>query len=182
MKVQAIRKACLRAGRFIIIDAFDGQWISDGFGSWTADGIVLSEDIIPALFDLDGKIINKINIRRVDMRHDKRLAIYAAEDEYNECADMGAVWHMGEIYRALDTPGGLVFLDVEELKPCAGDILRFHARTNAAGQTLIAAYGSLLISGCIAPVSAELAAEIMDYICKISGARLATPRKGSESA
>ena len=75
------------------------------------------------------------------------------------------VYALGQLFRALRTPNGILFIEAAELRPAEGKdgIDRFAVRENENGK-LLAAYRGILAKALIAPTSPGMHSHIMDAL------------------
>jgi len=169
MKLAAIKKLCAARKMYYIINGPDGrQWLSDTYNAYPVEGVRLTVESIPALFDLTPKQTDAVQIREVNME-DTRLSVEPVDGE-RELEDWGAVWYAGELYRAMGSAYGLLMVPVSSLKPAENKngVLRFFERVRPDGNILIACYGDMLVSGIVAPVDTKCAEAIMRQIQTMS--------------
>lgn len=168
MNIQAIRPACKRRGICTLIThaATGQQWISDGAGAYPVEGIEISKAALPALCNFDADELGKISLSEA-LIADDRFTLEPVPHE-QDCEDLGLVYALGQLFRALRTPNGILFIDATELRPAEGKagIDRFAVRENANGK-LIAAYRGLLAKALIAPVQPDASRNIMDALERI---------------
>lgn len=168
MNIQAIRTACKRRGICTLIThaATGQQWISDGAGAYPVEGIEISKAALPALCNFDADELGKISLSEA-LIADDRFTLEPVPHE-QDCEDLGLVYALGQLFRALRTPNGILFIDATELRPAEGKagIDRFAVRENANGK-LIAAYRGLLAKALIAPVQPDASRNIMDALERI---------------
>lgn len=156
MKLQKIKQVC--DGIYVLFNCPDGQqWIGDGSAAYPVEGIVLSKDAIPAVFDILRKKLEETVIQETDVEDERFRIVPAAEEE--PLNDQGDVLYLGNVYRALLGRDGLLCIPRETLKPVEGkdDGLRFFARRSdrAGGTPLIAVYTDLLCGALIMPMATK---------------------------
>ena len=167
MKIQAIKKACMEREAFYIFDCENGrQYISNGKASWPVEGIRITTDIIPVIFDIDEKKKEKIIIPETPVPDEERFSLEPMQGE-EMLEDLGIVFYGGDFYRALKGTDGLLFIDTALLKPGENKEGKFMycARKKEGRTPLVACYGDMLVSALIVP---ENARAIMRQIEKIS--------------
>lgn len=165
MNIQAIRTTCKRRGICTLIThaATGQQWISDGAGAYLVEGIEISKAALPALCNFDANELDKILLSEALM-DDDRFTLEPIPNE-QDCEDLGMVYALGQLFRALRTPNGILFIEAAELRPAEGKegIDRFAVRENENGK-LLAAYSGLLAKALIAPTSPGMHSHIMDAL------------------
>lgn len=165
MNIQAIRTTCKRRGICTLIThaATGQQWISDGAGAYPVEGIEISKAALPALCNFDANDLGKISLSETVIA-DERFTLEPVPHEQN-CEDLGMVYALGQLFRALRTPNGILFIEAAELRPVEGKdgIDRFAVRENESGK-LLAAYRGLLAKALIAPTSPGMHSHIMDAL------------------
>ena len=139
------------------------QWISDGAGAYLVEGIEISKAALPALCNFDANELDKILLSET-VSADERFSLEPVPHEQN-CEDLGMVYAFGQLFRALRTPNGILFIEAAELRPVEGKdgIDRFAVRENESGK-LLAAYRGLLAKALIVPTSPEMHSHIMDAL------------------
>lgn len=169
MKLAAIKKLCTARKIFYILNGPDGrQWLSDTRNAYPVEGVRITEDSIPALFDLAQKQADKMSIREISIL-DERFSVEPVDGE-RELEDWGAVWYAGDLYRAMGSAAGLLMVPIAALKPAENKagMLRFFERISPDGNILIACYGDMLVSGIVSPVDAKFAETIMQQVQALS--------------
>ena len=165
MNIQAIRTTCKRQGICTLIThaATGQQWISDGAGAYPVEGIEISKAALPALCNFDANELDKILLSET-VSADERFSLEPVPHEQN-CEDLGMVYALGQLFRALRTPNGILFIEAAELRPVEGKdgIDRFAVRENESGK-LLAAYRGLLAKALIVPTSPGMHSHIMDAL------------------
>ena len=156
MNIGAIRKECLGAKRFLLLeDQTGGQWISSGRAAYRVEGIHLDAGAIPALFNLTDKQAGKCTIlsrTADDWRYDGTV-----DPEREEpLDDLGAIWWGGMLFIALRGALGLMYVAADALKPVKADdgYRQYFARWED-GAPLIAVYGDLFCAALVEPCSTE---------------------------
>lgn len=172
MKLSAIKRCCLAKGRFDIRNAENGeQWIGDGCSFWPVEGVKISEESVPALFDLTAKKATECWIGEADV-DDWRFARVVRPEAEAALKDLGAYWYGDTTYRALKALNddfGLLFIPESALDPARGkDDFAYFARFHDAGSVLIAAYRGLLCSALIAPVAPGMALKLVEKAERIT--------------
>ena len=139
------------------------QWISDGAGVYPVEGIEISKAALPALCNFDANELDKILLSET-VSADERFSLEPVPHEQN-CEDLGMVYALGQLFRALRTPNGILFIEAAELRPVEGKdgIDRFAVRENESGK-LLAAYRGLLAKALIVPTSPGMHSHIMDAL------------------
>ena len=111
MNIQAIRTTCKRQGICTLIThaATGQQWISDGAGAYPVEGIEISKAALPALCNFDANELDKILLSET-VSADERFSLEPVPHEQN-CEDLGMVYALGQLFRALRTPNGILFIE-----------------------------------------------------------------------
>lgn len=167
MKIQAIKKACMDTEVFYIFNCQNGrQYISNGAAAWPVEGIQITPDIIPVIFDIDEKKRQKITIHEMDAPDEERFTLEPMQGE-EELEDLGLVWHSGTFFRALRGEDGLLFINTALTKPGENKEgkFRYCARKREGRVPLVACYGDMLCSAIVYPAKGRA---IMEQIEKIS--------------
>lgn len=167
MKIQAIKKLCMEMESFMLFNCENGrQLLCDGRGAWPVEGIKLTSDIIPALFDITEKQQDKISIRELPVPDEERFALEPMEGE-EELTDMGTIWNDGNFIRVLSGEDGLLFINQALTKPGENKEGKFTycARKREGRVPLVACYGDMLVSAIVMPMKGRA---IMERLEKIS--------------
>ena len=167
MKIQAIKKLCMDRVCFYIFNCPGGrQFLSNGMALWPVEGIRLTKEMIPALFDISDKQQDKIIIQEMDTA-DERYTLEPMEGE-EELKDLGLVWNSGNFYRALKGEAGVLFIDTALTKPGEnkeGKFAYYARRKPGSNIPLVACYGDMLASAIVLP---SKAGAIMEQLEKIT--------------
>ena len=169
MKLQAIKKACNDRGNYLVLVANDGrQWLSNGPAAWPVDGITLTEEAIPAVFDIPPKKQKEVQIA-VREYSDERFCIEPMNDYELPLQEAGRVLIGGTVYMALKNDRGLMLIDTDWLKPITSKDGRytFFERWKMDRQPLVAVYTDFFVGGLIAPFVGEDAAKKLEELKEI---------------
>lgn len=182
MKLNEIKRLCLRTRTFHLVNAPDGtQWLGDGFNLYRVEGIQLTEHALPSLFGLTVKQFNKCSIREINQDR----AVYNAESyvadmdtEEESLYYMGDVWAYDQQLLALRSKEGLMFLPLAVLKPTVfTDDTDFRLRDDG-GRTLIAVWNGMFVDALVAPVASDHAGVVVEQMQRIAH----TPLRGETTA
>jgi hypothetical protein len=158
MKINAIKRACRARGRCQIYDAPDGgQWIGDGRCFWPVSGLKITEDSVPDLFDLTPKQIDDMLIDQRDAPDWRFGAMMHGSEE--ALTVVGEVWWAEDVFIALRSGAGLLFIPKSALDPVKDDCV-FYGRWER-DDLLVAAYPGFFCKALIAPVDDRRAEKIM---------------------
>lgn len=167
MKINAIKKLCMERVAFYIYNCPHGQqFLSNGMALWPVEGIQITKDMIPALFDINDKQQEKITIREI-YADDERFTLEPMDGE-EELEDIGPVWDCGVFYRVLKGRDGLIFIDAALTKPGENKDGKFiYCLRKKPGSVLpmVACYGDMLASAIVMPSKGKA---IMERLQKIT--------------
>lgn len=157
MNLGIIRKHCCARKTALILNAGRRQWISDGANAWPVEGVKnLDADGVAALFGLSAKKRAAMEIRSVDMGDDPRYSLEPTEGETWEAVkEIGAIAWDDEIFIAISTAGGVMFLPRSAVKHVKPENRRFGVRWAAGKWPIIACYGDALVSVLMTPMNLE---------------------------
>lgn len=172
MKINAIKKACSDRGIFLVMDASDGrQWMCNGCAFWPIDGITVTKDAIPALFDLNAKKQGEVVMDRREY-NDERLRLEPMAENEFPLKVMGHILDSGTDYLALMGENGLLLIDSDWLKPIPGDgTYRFFERWRKNSAPLVAVYADLFVGGLISAYTGETVTKVQQALAEIVSAR-----------
>lgn len=165
MNLQAVKKLCLAAARFEIIDAPNGnQWLGDGWSMYAVDGYRVTETAVPALFDLTAKQIANSTIREGE----STAPIFAAREGFpgeRPLKEIGMIYSEGDLFLALadaEGTGAMLLISAAALKPLKKDedYRRYYLREKGA-HSAVAVYGDLMCDALITPLAQATAAMVM---------------------
>lgn len=167
MKIQAIKKLCMEMCAFNILHDMHGrQLLCDGRAAWPVEGIMLTRSMIPALFDIDAKKLEKIMVREGPVPDEERFSLEPMPGE-EELKDLGLIWDNGKFVRVLSGSDRLLFIDNALTKPAEnkeGEFC-FSVRKHAGRTPIVACYADMLVGALIMPMVGK---EIMERLEKIS--------------
>lgn len=167
MKIQAIKKLCNEMGIYYLYDCDDGQqFLSDARAFWPVEGIHLTADMIPALFDISKKKQEDTIIKAWPCPDDERFSLVPVKEE-EELKDLGTIYHSGEHIRVLCGQDGLIFINSELTKPGSNKEGRFaySLRKYEGRVPVVACYGDMLVSALVLPIKGR---GIMERLEKLS--------------
>lgn len=167
MKIQAIKKACMDREVFYLFNSRSGrQLLSNGVAAWPVEGITLTADMIPALFDLSEKQVQKLTIHETAVPSEEHYVLEPMAGE-EELKDLGLIWDAGTFYRALQSENGVLFIEAEQTKPGENKEGKFvyALRKGEWAIPLVACYGDMLASAFVMPVKTAAFMERIEKIC-----------------
>lgn len=161
MKLKTLAAVCKQAGAYCLYDRINDngevteQWLGTYAAVYPLSGLpYLTENNIPALFDITEKQLEKIHIR-----HDVLPASLNFDDtdagEIMLDREKMTLGYGGRVVRPLITRSGLEFIDVDYLTPLAdvADDLELFERHTTDGGVYFAAKMGLMIVGVIMPLN-----------------------------
>lgn len=150
-----MKRHCMATRTAMILDVNNVQWVCDGKNAWIVDGVKnLTAEGLAALFDLDIKKLANMEIRNVDMSHDARYGVAPMPGE-EEAEAIGAIAWDDQIFIAIGTRTGVMFVPRSPVKHIKEENRRFGVRRAANSWPIIACYGDMLASVLMAPVAQE---------------------------
>ena len=156
MNLQAVKKLCLDARQFLVMNTPEGgQWIGNGGCFYAVSGFRITEDAVPSLFDLTEKQIVGSTIKEYEIENPRwcREACPGEED----LDEIGIIWHDKLLYLALESRKGLLLIPAAALKPLRlkDEYRHFCARWTKQEEDypIIAVYGDLLCDALVAPMA-----------------------------
>jgi len=172
MKLQAIKTLCVEVGKFAIINTPSGhQWIGNGSAFYPVEGIRLTKESLPALFDLQEKQVREFTLGSYDM-DDLTFALEPlAEGRERPLQEEEAfVWSRGELYRVLSGRDGILLINQAYIKPARNkeDRYQFCERDYGVGGSVVAVYGDMLCSALIWPISTKGTEDVMSNLARIA--------------
>jgi len=156
MNINAIKKICMENKRVALMQnpRTGDVWISNGFAAYVADAeIDVNAENVLHLFDLaDAEEKKKPFVTQSvikDVRFWERCGVSEIEELLE---DLGAVWYGGELFRALLSRDGILFIPVKYLKPVKGeDCCEFYLRRSDGGM-MVAVYTDFFAAAMIMPI------------------------------
>lgn len=168
MKLQAIKKCCNDTGTYVLFNCPDGQqWISNGTAMWPVEGITLTEEAIPALFDITEKKREETSIRAVEST-DERFQIVPIHTEA-PLEEVGLVLVGGRVFRVLDSLYGVLMINTELEKPAQKPKtdLRYFLRAKEGRVPLVAIYADMFVAGLVLPLNGKAAQKVLDEMARV---------------
>lgn len=162
MKINAIKSACNGGKRSTIyryIDRRSVQWISNGFAAYRVRGIEIeSAAALMELWGLSEKTRNKAVILE-EITSDPRFRPVVEYEEELELLGTVGLNEEGQ-YVGLKSDAGVLWIDIEWLKPVKMDYGRYYARWYD-GKALVAVYEDLTdAEALITPVADMIASTL----------------------
>lgn len=156
MNINAIKKVCMENKRVALMQnpRTGDMWISNGFAAYVADAeITVNAENVLHLFDLaDAEEKKKPFVTKGVIEDTRFWGKYGASEIEELLKDLGAVWYGGELFRALLSRDGILFIPVKYLKPVKGeDYCEFYLRRTDEGMT-VAVYTDLFAAAMIMPI------------------------------
>ena len=161
MKLKVLGAMCKKAGIFRLYDQHsdDGEVVGQWLGTWGAvyklSGLpLLSEDHIPAFFELTEKQLEKISIKHDPLPENANFDDTDPAEVALDDREMTLAYGK-YIVRPLVTRQGLELIDNEALTPLAdvADHLMIYERRTASGQAYFALKMGLMIVGVVMPLN-----------------------------
>lgn len=181
MNINAIKKICMENKRVELMKnpRTGDMWISNAIAAYLADAeIDVREGNILHLFDMaeeDGK--KKPFVTQSVINDTKMWATYDASDIEELLQNLGDVLYGDEIYRALLSEKGLLFIAFKYLKPLKSDeYMEFYLREKD-GHRLVAVYKGMFASALIVPIVGEWAENMQEKLCMIAEAPIIPEKK-----
>lgn len=181
MNISAIKKVCMENKRAAIYtNPRTGEtWISNGIAAYLADAeIDVQEGNILHLFDLAEEEEKKKPFVTQSVINDTKMwATCGASDIEELLQDLGDVLYGDEIFRALLSEKGLLFIAFKYLKPLKSDeYMEFYLREKD-GHRLVAVYKGMFASALIVPIVGEWAETMQEKLIKITKAPIIPEKK-----
>lgn len=170
MKLQAIKKCCNDQGSFLVLNAADGrQWLSNGAAAWPVEGIRITKEAIPAIFDIPQKKLEGMHIDEAAYQ-DPRFTIEPQNDTELQLEELGSVLSGGSVWTALKNDRGLVFINADYLKPVASKTghYTYMERWDVNRGPLVAVYDDFFVGALIMPVYGQNAEGIITALRRIA--------------
>lgn len=175
MNINAIKRVCAGGKRATIYRAMygGGQWISNGFAAYRVKGVVIeSPEALMELWNLKRKVRDAAIIDE-QITSDRRFRPFVEEGKEEELSLLGMVglnetaqyvglWSKDKV--------GVLWIDVEWLKPLRMDYARYFARWEF-GRALVAVHENLTgAEALILPVHDMIANTLMSKAAQMSAA------------
>lgn len=172
MNINAIKKICMENKRVELMKnpRTGDMWISNGFATYVADAeIDVNAENVLHLFDLADAEEKKKPFVTHNVIKDARFWERCGVSEIEELLkDLGAVWYGGELFRALLSKDGLLFIPVKYLKPVKGeDYCEFYLRRSDGGM-IVAVYTDIFAAAMIRPIVGSLAEKMKESLEEIT--------------
>lgn len=172
MNINAIKKICMENKRVELMKnpRTGDMWISNGFAAYVADAeIDVNKENVLHLFDLaDAEEKKKPFVTQSvikDVRFWERCGVSEIEELLK---DLGAVWYGGELFRALLSQDGILFIPVKYLKPVKGeDYCGFYLR-RSGGNMMVAVYTDFFATAMIMPIVGRIAEKMKESLVEIT--------------
>lgn len=182
MKINAIKSVCHGGRRATIYRYMGGhvQWISNGFAAYRVRGIEIESAVaLMELWGLSERARNKAVILE-ERTDDKRFSTNVAYEEELELLGTVGLNETGQ-YVGLKSDGGVLWIDVEWLKPVRMDYGRYYARWSY-GQAMIAVYEDLTdAEALILPVSDTIADGLNAVARRLAGEPYRAPEGAADA-
>ena len=168
MNISAMKKVCMENKRVELMKnpRTGDVWISNGFAAYVTDAeIDVNAENVLHLFDLADAEEKKKPFVTQSVIKDTRFWERCGVSEIEELLkDLGAVWYGGELFRALLSRDGILFIPVEYLKPVKGkDYCEFYLR-RSDGNMMVAVYTDFFAAAMIAPAVGRLAEKMKESL------------------
>lgn len=172
MNINAIKKVCMENKRVALMQnpRTGDMWISNGFAAYVADAeIDVNAENVLHLFDIaDAEEKKKPFVTQGVIEDTRFWGKYGASEIEELLKDLGAVWYGGELFRALLSRDGILFIPVKYLKPVKDeDYCEFYMRRSDGGM-MVAVYTDLFAAALITPIVGRLAEQIKESLEEIT--------------
>lgn len=172
MNISAIKKVCMENKRVGLMQnpRTGDMWISNGFAAYVADAeIDVNAENVLHLFDLADAEEKKKPFVTQNAIEDTRFWERCGVSEIEELLkDLGAVWYGGELYRALLSRDGIIFIHVRYLNPVKGeDYCEFYLR-RSGGKIMVAVYTDFFAAAMITPIVGRIAEKMKESLEEIT--------------
>ena len=125
MNLNAMKALCGGGKHAAVLNGRMGQWITNGFGAWLVEGIVIEDAFaLEELFGLTKKARAKATISVKDTG-DPRFSFVKLEDE--EVLTERTVIGLGEsAYIGLESEKGMLYIDASLVRPLRNDYRQYY--------------------------------------------------------
>lgn len=160
MKIKSIVSICKKSKAFRLYDDERGesaaQWLGDGSAVYPLLKMPpLNEKNIFAVFDIPEKQQSKMHVTKGPLPEGIDFGDAVGYEKVLTPGEI-EIGYAGRVLRPLHTSRGLQFIDIKYLDPLSEyeDMLALYERTDASGQTYIAAKNGLILVAVIMPFRA----------------------------
>lgn len=180
VNIQAIKRNCVARRIVKIYDAPSGeQWVTNGQTAWLIEGLRLDEDALEALFNLPEK--KRADMCVVEAKSDD-IRLYSEELSTDEQArEVGRIVYLDEIYIALTSSGGMLYVPIDPIKHIREDYRSFAVRWKD-DTPLVAVYEGMFISALCVPLGTRDAAKLNSIAGEIAAPHYRWPDKMDDAA
>lgn len=167
MKLNAIKKLCLAAENFEVIEAPGCQWIGDGRHYYRVYGARLMIDELDKLLGVKAEKACACNWNEYDRRDgdDWRDALDAAEPILTPVGD---VWGWDQQILALEFDGAVLYVCCDALDALTPADRQYRLR-RTGGRAYVACYYGMVCDALLSPLDATDAAMLTAALGRIAG-------------
>lgn len=168
MKLNKIKANCLQAKRFYLIEGPDGvQWFTDTRSLWLCIGIHVDRRVLPELFGLNQKQVEKCLFLEEQQAGDEYGI--AMRDEEPELTYLGDVWEYEQRMLSFKGDAGILYVPRASVEPCAiGDETTFTVRMFQDGEgkpaPMVAMYNGMICEAMLQPIADGFAGYILRHM------------------
>ena len=160
MKLNAIKQVCTRAKQFFIYNAANGQqWIGTQEVCYPVEGIRITEESVPCLFDLSEDKQEKMEVKTLPFEDGGLYpATRAGTAQLMIEEGMIPLYFRGGLRKPLEWNRTLYMLEVDKLKAAESTdgYVRFEAAENRQGETLVIVQDGFMVTGIMRPDPPEV--------------------------
>ena len=180
MNLQAIKRNCVARRIAKILDTPSGeQWVTNGQSAWLIEGLRLDVDAMEALFNLTEK-------KRADMimgetENDDGRFYSGALPGDEQAIEVGRIVYLDEIYIALTSSGGMLYVPIEPIKHIREDYRSFAVRWMEE-TPLVAVYDGMFVGAMCVPLGTWDAAKLNSIAGQIAAPHYRWPDSKDHAA
>lgn len=166
MKLNKIKSCCLDTKRFnLVVGPDDVQWFTDNRSLWLCMGIRVDSRVLPELFGLTDKQIEKcLFLERREDGDAYAIGMSGDEQEITYCGD---VWEFDQRLLAFAVDGQMLFVprawaDAVKVTDETRYTLRMIEDDDGKPTPMVAIYNGMICEAMLQPISANYAAYILN--------------------
>ena len=166
MKLNKIKSCCLDTKRFNLVVGPEGvQWFTDNRSLWLCLGIRVKSHVLPELFGLTDKQIEKcLFLERTENGDAYAIGMSDGEEEIAYCGD---VWEFDQRLLAFAVDGQMLFVprawaDAVKVTDETRYTLRMIEDDDGKPTPMVAVYDGMICEAMLQPISASYAAYIIN--------------------
>lgn len=161
MKMSAIKKICQNEGKFVIWNGM-GQWIGTEKMCFRVEGVNITSEAIPAIFDLNEKKMEKLTVEEAQLE-ESGLFPYLGWEEGKQMTDQGVLICLGAhelIF--LEAERKMYALDMDAVRGAvgSGEYRSYYLSENGQHEPIILICDGMITCGIAKPESGRAMAEI----------------------